>query len=100
MQREAAPWGSIRSKAKEGGLEETPGVQMLFARKLLSILGKRGLEVAVSGSDAGGRVGLDGSSENRAEQAESTSWLGGEEGWKCLVASRAAVCQSSLTSDE
>ena len=59
MQREATPWGSIRSKAKEGGLEETPGVQMLFARKLLSILGKRGLEVAVSGSDAGGRVGLD-----------------------------------------
>ena len=51
------PWGSIRSKAKEGGLEETSGVQMLFARKLLSILGKRGLEVAVSGSDAGGRVG-------------------------------------------
>ena len=40
-------------------MEETPGVQMLFARKLLSILGKRGLEVAVSGSDAGGRVGLD-----------------------------------------
>ena len=38
--------------------------------------------------------------QNRAEQAESTSWLGGEEGWKCLVASRAAVCQSSLTSDE
>ena len=73
---------------------------MLFARKLLSILGKRGLEVAVSGSDAGGRVGLDGL-ENRAGQAESTSWLGGEEeGWKCLVASRAAVCQSSLTSDE
>ena len=47
----------------------------------------------------GGLVGLDGL-ENRAEQAESTSWLGGEEGWKCLVASRAAVCQSSLTSDE
>ena len=70
---------------------ETPGVQMLFARKLLSIPGKGGLEVAVSGPDACGRVGLDGS-ENRAEKEYELYELArpGEEGWKCWIASRAA----------